>query len=33
MRILVVEDDKSFLEGLVPLLRALGNNIEITSSE
>jgi CheY-like chemotaxis protein len=29
MRILVVEDDKTFLEGLIPMLRSLGNEIEV----
>ena len=29
MRILVVEDDKTFLEGLIPILRGLGNDIEV----
>jgi CheY-like chemotaxis protein len=32
MRLLVVEDDTTFLEGVVPLLRSLGDNVEITEA-
>jgi CheY-like chemotaxis protein len=32
MRMLVVEDDKTFLEGLIPILQALGNDVEIVEA-
>jgi hypothetical protein len=32
MRLLVIEDDNSFLEGLIPLLQSLGADVEITEA-